>query len=264
MDAHEDEPNFIAVGPDIANPKHPASINRLLHKPLNHSIVPAPAAAHRRLTEHLQHLKSQLPKSPFASFAAKIHNLLTSTLQSPSVAQSCIRVATLQSFTHAFPQFLPIRVDKYPLLYVVATVVTFYRLILHVFQQAVNYRVLFTCRSPTRARNVLLLYYTLCVRIYPEILNHMSALRLRNNLSIRVSTLKGITIKTPHIPLPSHPITPHTLRTIKPLLLQQAQQVLHLTGQILYAPPIYPYGHRHVAVVHPPSVIMSIKGKRLP
>ena len=109
-----------------------------------------------------------------------------------------------------------------------------------------------------------MLYYTLCVRIYPEILNHMSALRLRNNLSIQVPTLKGITIKTPHIPLPSHPITPDTLRTIKPLLLQEAQQVLHLTDQILYAPPIYPYGHRHVAVVHPPSVIMSIKGKSLP
>ena len=76
--------------------------------------------------------------------------------------------------------------------------------------------------------------------------------------------IERLTIKTPHIPLPSHPITPDTLRTIKPLLLQEAQQVLHLTDQFMYAPPIYPYGHRHVAVVHPPSVIMSIKGKSLP
>ena len=234
--------------------------------PLNHTIIPASVTAHRRLAEHLESLKSQLPKAapfPFTQFAAKVHTLLTSTLLSSSVAQSCIRTATLKSFQHTFPELLPVRVDKYPLLYAVATIVTFYRLILYVFTQAVNYRHLFTCLSPTRARNVLLLYYNLCVRVYPEILNHLSPLRLRNTLSLQVPTLKGISIKTPLLPVPSHPITPHTLCTVKNILLHDAQQQMHLTDNILYAPPMYPYGHRHTKQVFPPSVILSIKGKSL-
>ena len=265
--AHSHEDNFIATGPEIVTPQHPTPLTQLLHAPLNHTIIPASVTAHRRLAEHLESLKSQLPKAapfPFTQFAAKVHTLLTSTLQSSSVAQSCIRTATLKSFQHTFPELLPVRVDKYPLLYAVATIVTFYRLILYVFTQAVNYRHLFTCRSPTRARNVLLLYYNLCVRVYPEILNHLSPLRLRNTLSLQVPTLKGISIKTPLLPVPSHPITPQTLCTVKNILLHDAQQQMHLTDNILYAPPIYPYGHRHTKQVYPPSVILSIKGKSLP
>ena len=267
VNAHSHEDNFIATRPEIATPQHPAPLAQLLHAPLNHTIIPASMAAPRRLAEHLESLKSQLPKAapfPFAEFAAKVHTLLTSTFQPSPFAQSCIRTATLKSFQHTFPQLLPVRVDKHPLLYAVATIVTFYRLILYVFTQAVNYRHLFTCRSPTRARNVLLLYYNLCVRVYPEIPIHLSPLCLRNTLSIQVPTLKGIPIKTSLLPIPSHPITPHTLCTVKNILLQDAQQQMRLTDSVLYTPPMYPYGHRQMKQVYPTSVILSIKGKSLP
>ena len=153
------------------------------------------------------------------------------------MAQSCIRTATLKSFQHTFPELLPVRVDKYPLLYVVATIVTYYQLILHVFTQVINYRHLFTWRSPTRARNVLFFHYNLCVQVYPQILNYLSPIRLRNTLSIHVPTLERIPIKTPLLPVPSHPITPHTLCTVKNTLLQEAQQQMHVTDSTLYTPP---------------------------
>ena len=103
----------------------------------------------------------------------------------------------MHQFQAELPHHLPVRVDKYPLLYVVAPVVTFYRLILHVFTSAPNYRKLVTCKSTARAHNVLLLYYHLCFRVYPEILNHMSPMHHRNNWSIQIPTLKGIAIKAP-------------------------------------------------------------------
>ena len=81
-------------------------------------------------------------------------------------------------------------------------------------------------------------------------------------LSLYIPTLKGLPIPMPHIPL--RPIQPKNLLRPKHILLLHAETVLRQTDCILYMPPRQPYPSRRIRPVHPPSVVISIKGKSLP
>ena len=81
------------------------------------------------------------------------------------------------------------RVDKYPLLFVVASVIMFNRLIPEVFKQAVNHCIIFAELSPHQARPVLLCYDYFCASAYSELVCNLSLMRQQNNLSMHIQAL---------------------------------------------------------------------------
>ena len=266
VDEHADQDNCILTGPHPAS-SAPESLNALLHAPLNKTVTPTPFSAHYTIAEQLQRICDQLPKAapfPFKDFAAHVHNVFNTHLSSHRVRQACVSAHHMRLFTESYPGCIPVRVDKYPLLFVVATVVTFSRLVLQAMLHSPNYRLIMTAKSNTRARHTLLLYYFFCARLYPELVNGLSPMRQRNNLSLHIPTLKGISIPMPTISFPLRPVKPGNLLRLKHILLHHAEMILRQTGNILYIPPSKPYPQRRIRSVYPPSVVISVKGKSLP
>ena len=266
VDAHADQDNCILTGPQLAS-SAPDSLTTLLRAPLNKTVTPTPFSAHYTIAEQLQRIRDQLPKAapfPFKDFAAHVHNVFNTHLRSHRVKQACISANHLRLFTESYLDCLPVRVDKYPLLFVVATVVTFSRLVLQAMLHSPNYRLIMTAKSNTRARHTLLLYYFFCARLYPELVNGLSPMRQRNNLSLHIPTLKGISIPMPTVPFPLRPVQPTNLLRLKHILLHHAEVILRHTDNILYIPPSKPYPQRRIRSVYPPLGVISVKGKSLP
>ena len=146
---HVDHEDCILNGPKLAQ-SVPNSFSSLLHAPLNKTVTPAPFSADYTIAEQLQKKRDQIPKAapfPFKEFAAAVHNILNTHLHSQRVKDACIPANTLQRFKDSYPDHLPVRVDKYPLLFVVATMVTFSRLVLQTTLHSPNYRLIMTAKS---------------------------------------------------------------------------------------------------------------------
>ena len=196
-------PNSILTGPQLCKQFHCPVPKPLLHASLGTCVAPRSDRAHRNLSVQLQQLRDAIPKCkpfPFATFASTVHHVLRSCLR-PSRA-TLIPQNKITQFFALSPDSIPIRVDKYPLLFVVASVVTFPKLFVHVFQHAKNYRCLQTTSSANRTRDILIVYYYLCARMFPFIVRNASQSRQRNALSVHIPQLKNIVLPRLLIPIP--------------------------------------------------------------
>ena len=257
-------PNSILTGPQLYQTTHHPELKSLLHASLGTCVAPPKHLLHRQLSTQLNAIRQAIPHIkpfPFKHFASAVHTVVNICLHPKNVL--LLPHKLVQKFFTLVPDSVPIRVDKYPLLFVVATTVTFLRIFIHAFKGAKNYRHILTTSSAVRSRHVLLVYYYLCARLFPFVVRNVSQMRQRNALSVQIPQLKGIALPRLHVSPPATTL-PTDFLSVKCKLLSAASDIMTLTDNILYIPPNPAYDQKMPRSQYPPSVILSLKGKSLP
>ena len=169
----------------------------------------------------------------------------------PSTTQSCsYSTGPDPQFLPLSPDSVPIRVDEYPLLFVVATVTTFMRLFAHVVQ----------CKKlPSHPHHIFSLQNQGILVEFPR-----SDASTQHAFNTNSTTRKHCSTQTLHTPPTCMRSDFLSVKNVLLSVLSAATDIMHLTDHILYVPPDLPYFKKQPRPIYSPSFILSIKGKSLP
>ena len=137
--SHSTMPNSILTGPRLQQTLHHPELKSLLHASLGTCVAPPKHILHGQLSTQLNAIREAIPHSkpfPFVHFASAVHNVVNTCLHPQNVL--LLPHKLVQKIFTLAPDSIPIRVDKYPLLFVVATTVTFLRIFILAFKGAIS------------------------------------------------------------------------------------------------------------------------------
>ena len=186
------EPNSVLTSPQIYHQLKCPTLKPLQQASLGTFTAPHSDIPHRDMAVQLQDLRHAIPKCApfrFANFAHTVHQVMNQCLRPPHVV--LIPGQEVNTFFCLSQDSVPIRVDKYPLLFDVSTVITFMCLFIHVFNNATIYKRVRTLSSASTTRDTLLVYHYLYAKMFPFVMRNVSHMRQRNALCVHIPTIEG-------------------------------------------------------------------------